>query len=229
MRSAKTNNARKSKRILNRKIPRALPRFVNGIPYETWRNFRFTARVSINNTGATSANNVYMVSDPQWVNQAQTGVSTTLPFHDAVLNMYRQQRVTSASIRVSYANREAFPIEVCITASNFGLTQNDATYDPKYRDQPVAKTLFIGPTTGNSVAVMNHRLTTAKFAGAPDSRVPDSYTGSTDATLTRPTNLWYFIVGATCRGAVFTATGGVDCTIVITMRTRCFEVNDSDT
>jgi len=202
-----------------------LSRTVNGLRSQEYMTFTWTSRRNITQVGSNNACHAFRVSDPQFVDFPQSSTSTNLPFHDSLKNRYRQQRLESADILVSFSNSEIFPICCVISASNFAVSQNDATFDTVILDQPVSQRKFIGPLTGNGITSMKKRLSTAFYAGAPVQNVPDTYTGSTDSTLVRPTNFWYFVVGITSNGTLTSV--GVNVDIRIRMRVRGFEVNSS--
>lgn len=193
----------------------------NSLPYEEFLTFTFNKRNNINNVGVNNGCFSFRASDPQFVDFPQIGTSVNLPYHSSVKERYRQQRLVSASILVTFANKEAFPVCCVIVPVNLAVAQNDGAFDTLYFDQPNALRKFVGPLTGNGICTLRQRQTTSKFAGAPDLRVPDTYTGATDSAGVRPTNFWYFVVGVSAN-SVFTALG-VDVDVRINMTLRCFE------
>lgn len=118
--------------------------------------------------------------------------STSMPGFTELGTIYRFYRVKASSITVCFSNVDVQPGTVAICPVNFDPTANTASFQ-QYLSQTICRKRPIGPLTGNGIATIHHRVSTAGFAGAL-SRSLDPYVGSTAGTP--PTNNIFWLVGA---------------------------------
>jgi len=227
MQRSRNNQARNGKKK-NKKRQQPLPRVNRALALpgasvrgETIADIVFTRRDIINNIGSANANEVFLVTDPSNIDIADKGTSQSLPFWNSYQQQYRQARVMSAHIEVDFSNHEPGPAAVTITPVNKAYSKNDAAYDI-ILDQPMTKRRMLGPLTGNGITRIVDLQYTSSLGGAPDIRALDFYVGNTDVAGARTTNNWYFVVGASLSGAVFSV--GVEFILKIIMRVRFFEI-----
>jgi len=214
----------KGKRKVGRRRKTAVTRSP-GIPFRTeeWISLKWNKRNNITNIGNNNANYSLLVTQPLNVDVPQTASSSQIPFWDSSAARYRQYRVSGASVYCTFANREAFPVTLVLTAVNKAVAQNDTSFD-EYFDQPNTKRKFIGPLTGNGIGKMRGSWSTGSFAGAPNTRALDFYVGNTDPSGPQPTNNWYILVGVTANSPLTAA--GCDVDILVRFKIRFFEVSD---
>jgi len=202
---------------------------VRGFPTAMTVDLVFHKRNRLNNVGNNNACFGFQVTDVLNVDSSQIGTTTNVPGFISYANLYRQMRTVSAQIVVDFMNREAFQETVSLTPVNKVVATNDPAFDVYY-DQPNTIHASTGTITGNSTRRLRGMWSTAVFGGAPETDVPDTYTGNTDygAGTHRPDNNWYILVGASADDPM-TALGGVTVDITITMKVRFFEMNSPTT
>jgi hypothetical protein len=186
------------------------------------RRLRCTLRYSttglLNNAAVARANsrynpvNVYDV-DP-------TLGSTSCPGFTEYGQIYRLYRTRSSTCKVTFSNKEIFPVCCYLCPVNTDPGANNAT-PQTYLSNKLCKERTVGPLTGNGLCALRDHQTTCDFAGVLDTQQIDTYCGFTNGG-TAPTNAWYWMVGVVTDGTVMSA--GVLINVIIEIEVEFFEL-----
>jgi len=197
----------------------------NLLPPRTQYKLGFSTPVDINNSGFVYTNIRY---DPVYVYDIDPTIgSTDTQYLTFLKGMYRYYRTRSASLHVSFQNKEAFGVVTYLTLVNSDPNVNNVNY-PRYMANAYSKTKALGPLTGNSAGEMRHRTSTSTFSGIRYTGQIDTYTGRCDGTAA-PTNFWFFMVGAvsTDGTSTFTVNNGIGAVCRISIMVDFFEIEQS--
>jgi hypothetical protein len=195
-----------------------IPRSLGWAPRRLRCSLRYSVSGIINNAGIIYANHRYV---PTYVYDVDPTLgNTAVPGLAEYGGIWRLYRVRSASITVSFSNKEIFPVTCYICPVNTDPGANTANY-ANYLSNRLSKQRAVGPLTGNGVCVLKDSQTTSAFAGVPDLQQLDTYCGSTNGG-TAPTNNWWYLVGIYTDGTVMSA--GVDINAHLDMDVEFFEL-----
>jgi hypothetical protein len=152
-------------------------------------SLRYNTFVTLNNVGVTHGNVRYIPTycydiDPTLGN-------TAMPGFGEWTSIYRFYRLRSSTIRCTFSNAEAFPMNYCVCPVNVDPGANTANW-LNYFSSRLATTGATGPLTGNGVVTLSNHRTTEEMGGVASLMVLDGYCG---ASTTAPVNNWYWFVG----------------------------------
>jgi hypothetical protein len=183
-------------------------------------SLRYHGNITINNAGFTAANVRYI---PTFAYDVDPTVgSTAMPGFTELGTLYRVYRVNGAQISCSFSNREAFPVEVYVSAVNSDPGANYSVGTAQtYCAQRTSKSMEIGPLTGNGIGTLKDRQLTSRFGGAVNTLTTDFYVGTTGGTA--PSNNWYWTVGVISVPSNLSA--GVQLRVVMDIDLEFFEVS----
>lgn len=135
--------------------------------------------------------------------------------------IYRFYRVRGSRIIASFSNKETFPVTCYICPVNIDPGANTTSY-AKYISNRLGKSQSIGPLTGNGNCVLTSSVTTADFAGVPDTQQLDNYCAPTSGS-SAPLNNYFWIVGIVTDGTVMSA--GFNLNVRVEMDVEFFELD----
>lgn len=195
-----------------------IPRSLGWAPRRVRCSLRYALTGICNNAGAVFSSRRYI---PTYVYDVDPSLgNTAVPGLAEWGGIYRLYRVRGSQIKVTYSNKEVFPVTCYLCPVNTDPGLNTANY-AYYLSSRLSKQRVVGPLTGNGVCSLTSAHTTGDFAGVPDTQQLDTYCGSTNGG-TAPTNNWYWQVGLVTDGTVHSA--GVNINVSIDMDVEFFEL-----
>jgi hypothetical protein len=195
-----------------------IPRSLGWAPRRVRASLLYHAFGVVNNVGIAHANVRYTPTYAYDIDPLLA--STAMPGFTEWGAIYRFYRTHSSSIRVTFSNKEAFPITSCICPVNFDPTANTASF-ANYFSSRLSKTAAAGPLTGNGVNVLQNSFTTADIGGVASIQTLDSYCAQTSGAAA-PGNNWYWFVGILTDGSLLV--NGVFFDVALTVDVEFFEL-----
>jgi len=195
-----------------------IPRHLGWAPRRLRASLRYSLTGITNNAGFVYTSRRYI---PTYVYDVDPSLgSTAVPGLAEYGGIFRLYRVRGSQVKVTFSNKEVFPVTCYICAVNTDPGLNTANYS-YYLSNRLSKQRVVGPLTGNGIAILTDAQTTGDFAGIPDTQQLDTYCGSINGG-TAPTNNWYWQVGVVTDGTVLAA--GVVINVCIDMDVEFFEL-----
>jgi hypothetical protein len=195
-----------------------IPRSLGWAPRRVRASLLYHAFGVVNNAGITHANVRYTPTFAYDIDPLLA--STAMPGFTEWGAIYRFYRTFSSEIKVTFSNKEAFPITSCICPVNFDPTANTANF-ANYFSSRLAKTAAAGPLTGNGVNKLSNMFTTADIGGVASVQTLDSYCAQTSGAAA-PGNNWYWFVGILTDGSLLV--NGVFFDVALTVDVEFFEL-----
>lgn len=171
------------------------------------------------NTIASTASSYRLTTNAFDIDPALGG--TAMPGFTEYAAFYSRFRTLRATYKVEFMNREAFNVLCYAGFSNSAA----AVVGHTTAGQALWKTGTMGPLTGSNKATLFDSRTIVEIAGTQQPLYDDVFTGSTTATGITGSGLkhMYFVIESP--NAVFTATGGADYKIIISLTIQFYTVN----
>ncbi len=182
---------------------------------------RFSKFVTMSAAASTAANIIFA---PTYAYDIDPTIgSTAMAGFSEYAQMYRFCRVQASNIVLHFANQQSFNVVAYVTPVNTNPGANYAASTAQtFLANPFTRQAILGPLTGRNTAIVRHSETTAKYAGAWNARVNDTYVGSTTGASS-PTNNWYWTVGVVGTASVST---GVDVLVTLDIDIEFFELTN---
>jgi hypothetical protein len=192
-----------------------------GWPQEYVTTLKYTTAFSFNTVGG-SLSSYRFCSDCFDIDPAVGGHA--MPGFTQYATLYARHRPLKMAYDLEYANREAFNVVALAGFSN----SSAAVVDLENAGQALWKNGIMGPLTGFNKVRLKDSATMVKISGTKQPLYDDLFTGSTTSATISSAGLTSLYLGIQSPNAVFTAGGGVDVRISISMTIQFYKVNTLD-
>jgi len=177
--------------VSHRAVTESLRRGRLPLPERMLCRTKFQKQFALNNAGFSTATANF---EPTYCYDVDPTIgSTAMPFFTEIMTLYRYYRTVAARCRVSFANKEGFPITGFVHPVNYLVTAPaSGPIVESFLSNALCSQGQLSTITGHDGIVLYNKGTTAGFAGSRWLGDEDLY--SSTGTVS-PANNWYFVVG----------------------------------